>query len=61
MTEDTDAARAQLLAIEQHGVDLAAVCQELTVEGVKKFADSFDDLMETLAKKRHDILKGMTA
>ena len=59
MTEDIDAARAQLLGIEQHGVDLAAVCQELTIEGVRKFADSFDDLMNTLEKKRQEALKIM--
>ena len=59
MIEDIDGARAQLLAIEQHGVDLDAVCQELTIEGVKKFVDSFDDLMNTLEKKRQEALKIM--
>jgi len=58
MTEDIEGAEAQLRALEEHGIDLAQVCRELTVEGVQKFADSFDHLTETLAKKRQEALAG---
>jgi transaldolase len=34
------------------GIDLDAVTHELEVDGVKKFADSYDELLKTIAAKR---------
>ncbi|GAB4244131.1 MAG: hypothetical protein Kow00129_03610 [Thermoleophilia bacterium] len=53
--EDVDAARRSLEALEEHGISMAQVTAELEVEGVKKFADSFDELYEAVEAKRSRI------
>jgi transaldolase len=40
------------------GIDLAEVSDQLEVEGVDKFATSFDDLLETLEAKAADLAGG---
>ncbi|MFQ5555036.1 MAG: transaldolase [Acidimicrobiia bacterium] len=46
-----DAADDEMAAIAALGVDIDEITRELQDEGVKKFADSFDDLLATLSDK----------
>jgi transaldolase len=41
------------------GIDLGLVTRELQDEGVRKFADSFDELLATLERKREEIPAGV--
>ena len=52
----SDEAQATLAALKELGVDLDIVTQELQVEGVKAFADSFAHLLETIEGKRKALL-----
>lgn len=52
ITADLDRAESDLEALEDAGIDLNTVCEDLQVEGVEKFANSFDALLETLEDKR---------
>ncbi len=45
-------AEAALAAIDQAGVSMERVTQQLLDEGVKSFADSFDSLIRNIAEKR---------
>jgi len=54
MTENLADAEKHLDSLSEQGIDLAQVCRELTAEGVQKFVDSFEHLMETLATKRRE-------
>ncbi|MDE3155244.1 MAG: transaldolase [Acidobacteriota bacterium] len=49
--DDLDAARAALDGLRQLGIDLSGVTQALEDEGVKKFADSYDALLQAVATK----------
>ncbi len=49
---ETDAAAATLEQLEQLGVSMRQVTDELIEEGVTSFAKSFDDLIETIDGKR---------
>lgn len=49
---DLDAARAAITRLREVGIDLKAVTDQLTVEGVKAFAKSFDELLMNLSAKR---------
>lgn len=42
---DTDAAREQFAALQRFGIDMDAAGQELQVEGLKQFEDSFRQLL----------------
>ena len=59
--QDLTAARAMLAELEQHGVSLKEVTDELVKEGVQQFADAFDKLFGTIAKRRRTLLKGERA
>lgn len=50
--ENVDEARAVLSKLKEFGFDLYAIGEQLQVEGVKSFIDSFDSLMRTLEIKR---------
>lgn len=52
---DFDAAAEVLAGVEAAGVDLATVTEELEQEGVKKFADSHDRLLEALEDRRREL------
>jgi transaldolase len=56
-TVDDDIAEAERVidAIAELGVDLAAVTQQLEVEGVASFEKSFTSLIETLDTKRQEL------
>lgn len=49
---DLEGARAALARLAEVGIDLRAVTDQLTVEGVKAFAKSFDELLMNLTAKR---------
>ena len=57
-TVDTglDEARADVAAVEAAGISLAQVTEDLEVDGVKKFADSFEQLLRTIETKRKQLI-----
>ncbi len=58
LQEGLEAADAALLRLKDLGIDPNAIAEKLQVDGVKTFADSFDQLMAGLEKKRQTILVG---
>jgi transaldolase len=50
-----DSARAVFEAIEQAGVDYGDVVTVLEAEGVQKFADSFDEIVDSIKSKRGEL------
>jgi transaldolase/glucose-6-phosphate isomerase len=52
LTVDVDQARRQLRRLDELGLDLRLITDQLQVEGVDAFARSFDSLMEGIAQKR---------
>ena len=52
LTEDVDGARAVLDGFAEAGIDYDDVVETLEQEGVKKFGDSFDELLAGLEEKR---------
>ena len=48
-------AKADLAAIDKLGISLATVTDELELDGVKKFSDSFVDLLQTIEKRRTEM------
>lgn len=57
---ELEAARQIFVDLENAGVDLDLVTQQLINEGVQKFIDPFDALMKTLANKRQEFLTNHT-
>ncbi len=55
VTEDVDGARAQLAALKDAGVDLAAITEDLERDGVKQFSDAYDGMLEAIASKRQKV------
>jgi transaldolase len=53
--DDLDQARGRLIALADVGIDIADVTRELEEEGVEKFADSYDQLLESLAEKQRQV------
>ncbi|MCP4303834.1 MAG: transaldolase [bacterium] len=51
LTDAVDVARSDIASLADLGVDLDAITQQLQDDGVRSFADSFDDLLATVAKK----------
>ncbi len=49
---DLEGARAALAGLAEVDIDLKAVTDQLTIEGVNAFAKSFDELLANLAAKR---------
>lgn len=52
LEQDVDEAHELLSALEEAGIDYDDVTRLLEVEGVQKFADSFKELLDGVAKKR---------
>jgi len=50
--QDLDGARATLAGLAEVGIDMKAVTDQLEVEGVDKFAQSFDELIAGITAKR---------
>lgn len=57
LTKDVDAAKAQVQALENLGVSMKDVTDQLLDEGVKKFADAFDQLLASVEAKREGFLE----
>ncbi len=57
LTQDVDAARAVMAAIADAGIDFRAITKELESEGVKQFADAYDEMLEAI-KERHQVVNG---
>jgi transaldolase len=55
LTKDVDAARKLFLDLREAGIDYDDVTETLEQEGVKKFADSFDELMDGIRAKRGEL------
>ena len=53
--EDLDGARAAFAALADAGVDFLGLTMRLEVEGVKKFADAYDALLQSITEKREQI------
>jgi len=56
VTADLDRDEEVLRRLDEVGIDLDDVTETLQERGVEKFVDPFDDLMETLEKKREAIV-----
>jgi transaldolase len=59
VTLDTDGkpADAVLATAAALGIDVDAITEQLQADGIKAFASSFDELIETLGEKRNRLLK----
>lgn len=51
-----DAVEADMIALHKYGVSLTEVTDELEKDGVQKFADSFTQLLDTIAKRRAELV-----
>ena len=56
--QDVAGARAILAELEQHGISLKEITEELVSEGVQQFADSFDKLFGAIARRRRALREG---
>ena len=56
--QDVAGARAMLAELEQRGISLKQVTDELVTEGVQQFADAFDKLFGAIARQRRALLEG---
>jgi transaldolase/glucose-6-phosphate isomerase len=59
--QDVAGARAILAELEEHGVSLKEVTEELIKDGVQHFADAFDKLFGAIARRRRTLLEGERA
>jgi len=55
---DVDNARAQIAQLDELGIDLDQITEDLQDEGVDKFAASFESLMDSIKEKRERLLEG---
>jgi transaldolase len=55
VTEDLAAARALMDQVAKAGVDYDDVSETLEMEGVQKFADSFEELLDGVRVKRGEL------
>jgi len=53
--DDLPGAHACFDALAALGIDTARIAVELEEEGIKKFADSFDSLLKTIAEKERSM------
>lgn len=56
--QNVTGARALLADLEDHGISLQEITEELVRDGVQKFADSFDKLFASLAQRRRNLIDG---
>ncbi len=56
--QDVAGARAMLAELEQLGVSLRNVTEELVADGVQQFADAFDKLLGAVALRRRTLVDG---
>jgi transaldolase len=53
--EALERAHKTMQALKEVGIDLQAVTLQLQLEGVKSFADSYDQLIQTLEERRRTL------
>jgi transaldolase len=53
--DDLDGARERMAALADEGIDIRQVTYELEREGVKKFSDSYDELLDAIAEKQRQV------
>ena len=58
---DVDEARETLRKLEEGGVSMEAVTADLTRDGVKAFADSFELLLDDIEAKRDSLTRGASS
>ncbi len=56
VTREVDEAEQTLAAIEAAGISMDKVTDELEEEGVQKFADSFNELLDTIRERREELV-----
>ena len=61
LEQDVAGARAMLAELEQHGISLEGVTEELVTDGVQQFADAFDKLFGAVARQRRGLLGAITS
>src|SRR5690606_30842504 len=54
--EGVDEAEAAMLQLQRVGISMMEVTDELEKEGVQKFADSYNELLATIAKRREELV-----
>ena len=59
LDQDVEKARADYAAIERAGISMEKVTFRLQQEGVQKFADSFNQLIDTISTKRQQMMAGV--
>lgn len=55
VNEDVENARQNFARLESAGIGMQSVTDQLTEEGVKKFADSFDELMDQIKTRKSEL------
>ena len=55
LTRGLDGAHAALVALEGLGIDLEEITDELERDGIRSFADAFDQLLASLAEERASV------
>jgi len=58
ITVGVDQARAHMASLAEAGIDMDQVTEQLEIEGVKAFADSFDSVLATVSEKRKGMVSG---
>ena len=56
--QDVEGARTLLTVLDQEGISLNEVTEELVKDGVQLFADAFDKLFGAIARRRQTLLEG---
>ena len=55
ITHEMDRAGLDLIALDDLGIDLTEVCEELQRAGVRKFVEPFEELLDAVRAKRQEV------
>ncbi len=58
VTEDADEASRLLASLGEKGIDFEALLQQLEVDGVRIFSDSYSELIQSVENKKEILMKG---
>ena len=56
ITQDVDAVRTELGALERAGISMDDVTRQLQEDGVRLFTESFNELIGTISGKREEMM-----
>jgi transaldolase/glucose-6-phosphate isomerase len=56
LTQDVEGARTTIADIERAGISMDEVTAQLQTDGVRLFAESFNELTDTISKKREEMM-----